>query len=661
MYPSLGYASNPYYYTNGAGVAQIPPVVGTLSAQQQPPIINLIPTAQNEQQQHHIPENVPLHQVEPQQQVPTTNNSPTCARGNNHCCNFWKRCREQHKFLHALQSKTLSCIPRAVVVGGVLLFILTLIFLFTVGSSIDGKMAYKKDQCLIMKDPDNLVVHFDYDRDMYYINLNVDLASGTKYYMGCDSCVAKPPSSSTSAVKKMYTLREVCASPLLQKTSDCRDRIIAKGSLTCMVNRRLRKRSGMDHYYHGHGGENKAPGNHHKEDNAGPQMMHHGHHHHPGMMTRELHHSGPRHGPHIMTREIPLSQILSKQEPNHDQSNEQAHDVHRSDHYGRQFNSEMVKTVQEVKRSFRKHLHRTVPIWLIISLIAMVVFIVVGYKRLEGRSKCSIDRFFKQYLKNPFKESGQVYKLDEVSQSCVIIQEPKEPKDHTLLSSATLQMELPPRKERALAKRMKMFYGALRHTATEPHETLLYYEKVSKKNLCSHFHGNNSQSSCNGKRRIAKAIKILLGVLFVLAVGTLIAFAVISFCNKSVIRGLIFLHLSIAAIGVVISKILFRMRKVHYYITDKRVIRVDELPCRLRLTLRYVSFDKIHSVWADGNKIHLKLLPHEKTGIFFEHAVDPAFVVNLIQQRIPSSESTNNSGDVELQEQPTTEPTATQN
>ncbi|KAF0974654.1 hypothetical protein FDP41_006128 [Naegleria fowleri] len=687
MYPSLGYP-HPYYYTSGPISAA---AVQVVEQQSRSVPMTTIPQVDDHQPANNV---VPmtgtiplLHQVQQpsqEEQVPTTATSTTTTGTRNQptrggCgCFFWKR----NDFNRSLQTKSVSCIPRAVAVLGVLLFILTFIFLSTVGNSIDKKRAYKKDQCVIIKDPDNLVVHFDYDRDMYYINLNVDLARNGKYYMGsCNSCGAgdkhpnnvnqqqssspKPTNGATAPVRKMYTLREVCASSLSQKTSDCRDRLIAKGSLTCMVNRRLAHRSGrMGTYYHGnrHGSENKAPGNH---KGARPQMMHHRHHNHRhhGMMTRELRApSGHHHGPHRMTREIPLAQILSKQEHDHPKEQEKRPDGnHNDDCYGNE-RFEMVKTVQEVKRSFKKRLRYMVVIWLIISLIAIAVFIYVGYKRLEGRTRCSVDRFFKQYLKNPFKESGEVYKLDEVSQSCVIIQDPKEPKDHTLLSCSTLQMELPRRKESCLAKRMKMLYGALRHTATSPQETLLFYEKVSNKNLCSHFHG---QSSSNGKR-IRKVIKILLGVLFVLAIGGSIALSAIHFAHNSVSKGLMLLQLSLVAIGYIISKILFRMRKVHYYITDKRVIRVDELPLGLCLTLKSVTFEKIKSVWVpEGNKIRLTL-DNESTGIIFEHTVDPTFVVNLIQQRIPSENAlNNNNGDVELQEQPqqptTYIPTTTQN
>ncbi|EFC40190.1 predicted protein [Naegleria gruberi] len=577
----------------------------------------------------------------------------------------WRNCKhaQQKRFLKSLKGKTWTRIPRAVGVFSLLFIFLSIAFFLTIGKSADNHLNYRKSVCQVNTDQDNSVVHFDYDRGVYYLELNVSVAHRNlgpggpghdEFHPGHHSIAnharhtreirhvmrsrpdsyTKPP----KIAKKSFIMSRVCSYPLQQQTLDCRDRVIKLGEISCYIDEdRMRMMEVMDMFFDmekpgkGHGGYSK-----HQPPQSGRGEK------------RILESSKPQAPPSNDNQQAPpqSGQPNDQAKPDSGKQGQQPSSSiapadnrqPQKDRRGDENHEDVIATRETVARRFRRSLRCAIPGFLILSVVITVIFVIIGFKVLDGKSRRSCDRFIRQYFANPFEGTGEVYKLDEVSSSAVIIQDPKEPKSRTLLSSSTLQMENTPRQERVLQKRLSKFWKLMRSTATKATETLLLYEKPAKKNISCH---GKKHGACNGKRKFGRILCVIAKVALILFVIGLIAYgtlhAGISIFKLKIFSGFLHLYFTLGVIALITWFALFKRRSVHYLITSERIVRVIELPLRLRMNLVSVNYEKIKSVWAEDNRIYLKTVNSkgmERSGLIFEHVIDPAFVVNMIQQRI---------------------------
>lgn len=611
----------------------------------QPPMINTTPSQQptiypwsgiNQIPFNFIPPTIPsvvhsdveLNQVPTQTLIPSSNNnaqqvtSTSAANTSNPFRSFfskWRNCKhsQQRRFLKSLKSKTWTRIPRAVGVFSLLFIILSIAFFLTIGKSADNNLLnYRKGMCNINTDKDNSIVHFDYEHGMYYLELNVSVAHRNMGPGGPehdDLHPNRPPQHNNREIdnemksrpdfpknsRGSFILSRVCAYPLQQQTLDCRDRVTKYGEISCYIDEERMRLMEMLEMFHNFEKSYKKG----KEGKEGKPSK------------------GEQQPPHGERRAL---EETTKQEGHREGRNKYLEDI--------------VATRQTVGRRFRRSLRCNIPGFLIVSVIAIVIFFVVGFKVLDGKSRRSCDRFIRQYFANPFEGTGEVYKLDEVSSSAIVIQDPNEPKHRTLLSSSTLKMENTPHQERILQKRLSKFWKLMRSTATKATESLLLYEKPAKKNISCH---GKKHGACNGQRKIGRILCVLVKVALILFVVGLIAYGAIhtgvSIFRLKIFSGFLHFYFTLGVIAVIAWFTLFKRRSVHYLITSERIAKVIELPLRLRMNLISVSYDKIKGVWAEENRIYVKTVNSkgvERSGMIFEHVVDPTFVVNLIKQQI---------------------------
>nr|CAG4718588.1 unnamed protein product [Naegleria fowleri] len=328
-----------------------------------------------------------------------------------------------------------------------------------------------------------------------------------------------------------------------------------------------------------------------------------------------------------------------------------------------------IQITTELWSIFTSELAWIIPLGIAFIMFCIVCYVVYGFKYLDGRSRFSIDRFFKQVFPDPFRLNGEIstYRLEESPNLQIVLQDATERHKEVFLHldkrstaehrgtedaeqqhepSTQLQemaLDLPNAYEHS-DKEHPVFI-LLRCTAIQEHETLLYYERTSTDHMK------------NAKKTTLRNLKIWWFLTISLCIILLIVSLIFLFAVQRVLLAVFFWEIGIIAslylIHATLTTTIPIYNGLHYMITSSRVVIIEPWPLGLGYRIYWIPHDKTSSVWYGSveteiptNRVTLedqkegKLLADIITakeesvqGALLDYSTDVKSVIDLIEEQ----------------------------
>ncbi|KAG2393824.1 hypothetical protein C9374_003588 [Naegleria lovaniensis] len=320
----------------------------------------------------------------------------------------------------------------------------------------------------------------------------------------------------------------------------------------------------------------------------------------------------------------------------------------------------------ELWSAFTSELAWIIPLGIAFVAFCVVCYVVYGFKYLDGRSRFSIDRFFKQVFPDPFRLNGEIstYRLEESPNLQVVLQDATERHKEVFLhldkrsmaehrsaeqqeeSSTQMQemaLDLPNAYDHS-GKEHPVFI-LLRSTAIQEHETLLYYERTSTDHMKK------------AKQTTLRNLKIWWFLTIAMCVFLLVVSLIFLFALQRILLAVFFWEIGIIAgvylIHATLTTTIPIYNGLHYMITSSRVVIIELWTFGLGYRIYWIPHDKISSVWYGSietdfptNRVTLedqkegKLLADIMTakeqsveGVLLEYSTDVKTVIDLIEEQ----------------------------